>query len=290
MSDSTRHPPTRFGTCSWKYDSWRGIVYSDAPKLDYLAEYARRFDCVEVDQWFWSLFGPDQLRLPSRELATEYAAAVPKSFRFAVKMPNALTLTHYHPKTKTEPLVPNPHFLSADLLNRTLDALAPMREKLGPVMLQFGYLNRLMVESQGVFLERLASFAEALPRDLDWFVEPRNPQWLNGAYFGLLRQLDLGHVFQQGYYMPPVSRVYGQHAEKLSDRAVIRLHGPDREAMDERAGKDWSRIVEPRDGEINALAVVLGDLRRRGKKAWIFANNHYEGCAPLTIQRIKERL
>ena len=42
--------------------------------------------------------------------------------------------------------------------------------------------------------------------------------------------------------------MYGQHAEKLSDRPVIRLHGPDREAMDERAGKDWSRIVEPRDG------------------------------------------
>ena len=67
--------------------------------------------------------------------------------------------------------------------------------------------------------------------------------------------------------------MYGQHAEKQADRAVIRLHGPDREAMDERAGKDWSRIVEPRDGELSALAVVLGDLRRRGKKAWMFVNN-----------------
>ena len=84
--------------------------------------------------------------------------------------------------------------------------------------------------------------------------------------------------------------MYGQHAEKQADRAVIRLHGPDREAMDERAGKDWSRIVEPRDGELSALAVVVRDLQKRGKKAWIFENNHYEGCAPLTIQRIKERL
>ena len=84
--------------------------------------------------------------------------------------------------------------------------------------------------------------------------------------------------------------MYGQHAEKQADRAVIRLHGPDREAMDERAGKDWSRIVEPRDGELSALAVVVRDMQKRGKKAWIFANNHYEGCAPLTIQRIKERL
>ena len=88
-----------------------------------------------------------------------------------------------------------------------------------------------------------------------------------------------------------IREVYGQYAEKLSDRAVIRLHGPDREGMDERSGKDWSRIVEPRDGELSALAVVLGDLRRRGKKAWIFVNNHhFEGCAPLTIQRMRERL
>ena len=84
--------------------------------------------------------------------------------------------------------------------------------------------------------------------------------------------------------------MYGQHAEKQADRAVIRLHGPDREGMDERAGKDWSRIVEPRDGELSALAVVVRDMQKRGKKAWLFVNNHYEGCAPLTIQRIKERL
>ena len=90
--------------------------------------------------------------------------------------------------------------------------------------------------------------------------------------------------------MPPVARVYGQYADKLTGRAVIRLHGPDREAMDERSGKDWSRIVDPRDGEVNALAVVVRDLHKRGKKAWVFANNHYEGSAPLTIQRIKERL
>lgn len=45
------------GTCSWKYASWRGLVYSDAPHPNYLAEYARHYDTVEVDQWFWSLFG-----------------------------------------------------------------------------------------------------------------------------------------------------------------------------------------------------------------------------------------
>ena len=54
--------------------------------------------------------------------------------------------------------------------------------------------------------------------------------------------------------------------------------------------RSWSRIVEPRDGELSALNVVLSDLRRRGKKAWIFVNNHFAGCAPLTIERMRERV
>jgi uncharacterized protein YecE (DUF72 family) len=46
------------GTCSWKYPSWRGLVYSDSGQ-NYLQEYAQHYSCVEVDQWFWSLCAAD---------------------------------------------------------------------------------------------------------------------------------------------------------------------------------------------------------------------------------------
>ena len=46
----------RIGTCSWKYDSWRGLVYRDQAKKNYLQEYSELYDTVEIDQWFWSLF------------------------------------------------------------------------------------------------------------------------------------------------------------------------------------------------------------------------------------------
>jgi uncharacterized protein YecE (DUF72 family) len=124
------------GTCSWKYDSWRGLVYSDAPQLNYLQEYATQYDCVEVDQWFWSLFGPDKVKLPDPSVVKEYAESVPDSFRFGIKLPNALTMTHFRPKRKTDPLVVNPHFMSRDLLHRFLDTLKPMHGKVGPLMLQ----------------------------------------------------------------------------------------------------------------------------------------------------------
>ena len=90
--------------------------------------------------------------------------------------------------------------------------------------------------------------------------------------------------------VPKPDYLAGQHADKLTDRVVVRLHGPDREAMDERSGKDWSRIVEARDSEIAALAGMLRDLRKPNRKTWVFVNNHYEGCAPLTIRRIQEKM
>ena len=75
----------RVGTCSWKYPSWAGLVYSRAEGIDYLAEYARKYSTVEVDQWFWTL-------KPSPSDVERYRVAVPGDFRFTVKAPNALTL------------------------------------------------------------------------------------------------------------------------------------------------------------------------------------------------------
>ncbi|MBU1341751.1 MAG: DUF72 domain-containing protein [Proteobacteria bacterium] len=76
------------GTCSWKYDSWKGLVYSDNVGENYLSEYANFYNIVEVNQWFWSLFG-DKVVLPKSETVSEYVGSVPKDFRFSVKVPMA---------------------------------------------------------------------------------------------------------------------------------------------------------------------------------------------------------
>jgi uncharacterized protein YecE (DUF72 family) len=278
------------GTCSWKYDSWRGLVYSEAPHHNYLAEYARKYDCVEIDQWFWSLFGPCKVILPQPKTVAEYANAVPPGFRFGVKMPNSLTLTHFRPKTKSDPLVPNPNFLSVDLLRAFLDQLAPLKPYLGPMMFQFEYLNRDKMPSQAEFQDRLGGFVSQLPQDYCWCVESRNPNYLNERYFNFLHANGLAHVFEQGYYMPPVLEIYQRHADQLSETTVIRLHGPDRGAIEERTGKAWNHIAEPRDTDLNALAEVVKGLQKSKRNVWVFANNHFEGCAPLTIDRLKQRI
>jgi len=108
------------GTCSWKYPSWEGLVYSKKKPTNYLQEYSRHYNTVEVDQWFWSLFAGDKVVLPRADVIREYAASVPENFRFCVKVPNSITLTHHYKKNKSDPLAANPHFLSIDLMQRFL--------------------------------------------------------------------------------------------------------------------------------------------------------------------------
>jgi len=48
--------PSHVGTCSWKYDSWQGLIYPENKPFNYLQEYSHHYRIVEIDQWFWSLF------------------------------------------------------------------------------------------------------------------------------------------------------------------------------------------------------------------------------------------
>lgn len=44
----------RLGTCSWSTEDWRGTIYgADTAKADFIAEYARSFNTVEVDSTFY---------------------------------------------------------------------------------------------------------------------------------------------------------------------------------------------------------------------------------------------
>jgi len=157
-------PFLRIGTCSWKCDSWKGLYYDEDKKYgarDYLPDYARHLDTVEVDQWFWSLF-PGGIKLPDADTVRQYTDCVPNDFVFTIKAPNALTLTHFYakqpPAHREFANRPNPHFLSLDLLRQFLDRLSPMATKLGPILFQFEYLNRQKMPSLRAFLDRLETF------------------------------------------------------------------------------------------------------------------------------------
>jgi len=289
-------PWLRVGTCSWKYDSWKGLIYDPHKPYradDYLADYARRLNSVEVDQWFWSLFS-GSARLPDQRLVKSYGEAVPDDFVFSVKAPNALTLTHrYGAKSgaageRTGP--PNPQFLSLDLLRKFLDILAPWGKKLGPVMFQFEYLNKQKMPSREAFQDKFGAFIRQAPKGLAYALETRNPNYLSPEFFAFLKELDVGFVGLEGYYMPPLASVFEKFDPRTSSSLVLRLHGTERQGIEKVTGEHWDKIVAPRPEALQAAARIVRVNRRRKVLTFLNVNNHFEGSAPLTIERFLKEL
>jgi uncharacterized protein YecE (DUF72 family) len=291
----------RIGTSSWKYDSWEGIIYEPGSGRSYLEQYAAHYDTVEIDQWFWSLFESPEPRLPDPATAAEYARAVPDDFRFTIKVPNSITLTHHYQRDKSRPLRPNPHFFSPELFCEFLRRIEPLEGRIGALILQFEYLNRQKMPGLSAFLEQLEGFLARVPRPVPFALECRNPNYLGATLFRFLRRHDLAPCFLQGYYMPDVRSVAGRWEAALAEEtgeaggtggrtAILRLHGPDREGMDRASSKRWDRLLAPKDAEIEGIAELISRFLGRKLDLYVNVNNHYEGSAPLTIDRIREAL
>ncbi len=278
------------GTCSWKYDSWRGLIYPEQGPVNYLREYSYYYHTVEIDQWFWSLFTGDRVVLPKPETVQEYADSVPEDFIFTIKVPNSITLTHHYNKDKKAALQPNPYFLSSELFQRFIDSLEPLSGHIGPLIFQFEYLNKKKMATKTAFFEHFQRFTEHLPKGFTYCLEIRNPNYLCSEYFSFLSASNLHHVFLHGYYMPAIFAVYDEYKELLGDLAVIRLHGPDRKDIETQSKNKWNQIIAPKDSDLARLKEMITGLRNNGVKTFLYVNNHFEGSAPRTISRINEML
>ncbi len=289
-------PNLRIGTCSWKYPSWKGLIYD--PNItykpnDYLSDYAKHFNTVEIDQWFWSLF-PTGIKLPDPETVRIYNDSVPDDFLFTIKAPNAITLTHHYSKQpakhKNIANQPNDYFLNIDLLKSFLDIIHPMGKKLGPIMFQFEYLNKQKMPSLKQFLEQLSEFFSSAPQEFDYAVEIRNPNYLKKEYSEFLKNRNLSTVLIEGYYMPPVSELVKKFDISAGKTLIIRLQGPDRQKIEKLSGKKWGRIVSAQDKSLKSVARIVKDSAEQGRKVIVNINNHYEGCAVMTIERLMKML
>ena len=133
----------------------------------------------------------------------------------------------------------------------------------------------------------LEVFLQGLPKNYQYCIESRNPNYLKNEYFDFLAERHLGPVFLQGYYMPSIFELYEKFKNRLSDPIVLRLHGADRQGIEKRTNNVWDTIVEPRDGELLQLKGMVNDLLKKRHQVFINFNNHYEGCAPRTIESLK---
>lgn len=286
----------RIGTCSWKFESWKGLYYEPGKSYragDYLPDYAKYLNSVEIDQWFWSLF-PGGNRLPELGAVKAYADGVPDDFVFTVKVPNSVTLTHFYKRQSRQNLAfagqPNKHFFDLELLEKFLERLTLMEEKLGPLMFQFEYLNKNKMSSKEEFFKKFGAFISNAPKGYSYAVETRNPNYLSVEFFDFLKEYKLGYVYLDGYYMPPIGEVFEKYQPATTDFAVVRLHGGDRKEIEKTTGEIWNSVAAPKPKGLESAARIVKANQQRGMRTYVNVNNHYEGSAPLTIDRFLDVL
>lgn len=294
---AARLPSTlRFGTSTWSFPGWAGIVYGgayDEAKLarDGLAAYARHplLRAVGVDRSFYA-----PLTAPTLE---RMAAAVPGDFRFLMKAHAALTT----PKSARRPafLQGAPEvFLDADYATRVVvdPARRLLGEKLGVVLFQFSPLGERVLRHRALLLERLGAFLAALPRGVTYACEWRDAAMLGPDYHATLAAAGAVHGLCAHPRMPPVDEQCGDAggtaAEPSAGPLVIRwlLRG-DRGYDEARAEyAPFDRLCDPDPAVRGRIAALLSGAAACGREAMLIVNNKAEGSAPLSIAALAERM
>ncbi len=241
------------GTQGWAYKSWVGNFYpEDTPSRNFLPEYARRFRAVEIDA---TAYGT-----PRVETVQQWYNATPADFRFTAKFPQTIT----HDKMLHDAEAETAHFLATVRL---------LGEKLGPLLIQFPY--QFKADEFG----RLADFLAALPADFRYAVEVRHRSWLNDQFFDLLVRHRVALALTDYAYMPRLERT-------TADFTYIRWLGNRKDIPDNA----YERVRISRDAELDRWSQTIARLLDQGTIVWGFANNHYQGHSPATVNALMERL
>ena len=287
-------PLIRFGTSSWTYPGWKGLVYQrDYPATGavakQLAEYARwpLFRTVGIDSFFY--------RPPSIATLTSYAEALPPGFRCVSKVWDRITAHAFNsPRDIAHRGERNPDWLDPELF--IAEVLDPMRQHfsdhLGPLVFEFQAITKRDALSTEQFIQALDRFLDALPGGVPYAVEVRNPEFLSPAYFAVLREHGVAHVFNAWTRMPPIGEQLLLHESITADfvvaRALLRPGRTYAQAVDAFAPYDHIQEENPAlRADLVALARTAINLRI---PAYVIANNRAEGCSPLTIAAVARLL
>jgi uncharacterized protein YecE (DUF72 family) len=255
----------RLGTSAFTAAGWEEAFYPAGMKpADYLSYYATRFDTVELDNTFY--------RTPAISTVKGWYAKTPPGFLFAAKVPQVIT----HEKALVD--------CDQDF-HDFLKAMDNLGEKLGPLLLQFGYFNRKAFPGVNEFLARLVPFLKKIPAGYRFVVEIRNKNWLVPPFIDALREHHVGLALVDQAWMPRPKQLFERFDPITSDLAYVRWLG-DRKGIEEKT-KTWNKIIVDRTAELGDWVEVLKKVHERKIQILAFANNHYAGFGPGTIEEFR---
>ncbi|RYZ50745.1 MAG: DUF72 domain-containing protein [Sphingobacteriales bacterium] len=226
------------GTSGWHYKDWKGEYYPAGLKTsEWLPYYTRDFKTTEINNSFY--------RLPNIETVKCWNDCVPEDFKFSPKFSRYLTQM----KKLKDP---------EDPFKRFFTVFEPMREKLGPVLLQ--------LPPQLPYKEdRLREVLELIRNHYNEFLfalEVRHETWMCEESIALLREYGVAFtISQQGVGWP--------YAEHLTAKHVyVRFHGP---------GKLFASPYS--DEMMQEYALKFRSWAKKGHEVWVYFNNDWFGYA-----------
>lgn len=247
------------GTQGWNYPAWVGPFYpagTRAPGM--LSLYARAFATVEVDSTFYAI--------PAEPVVRGWYERSRPGFLFALKVPQEIT----HERRLVD---------AADPLARFVERARLLRDRLGPLLLQMPP----DWAATKVAREALSAFLPALPPDLRFAIEFRDPRWLDDDTLTLLRGHGVAVALVEGRWVKREEMLAMAEAP-TADFAYLRWMGPDRSLT------DYSHVQVDRDAELDAWAVAVRGIAGRVRDVFGYFNNHFQGHSPESARRMQERL
>ena len=224
------------GTSGWSYKDWKGLYYPEKLKpIQYLHYYSGEFKCVEINTSFY--------HLPKAKTIVNWTIAVPDDFRFCPKL--SRYISHYQKLHDAE-----------ESLCLFFDLFDPVKEKLGPVLIQLP----AQVPFQPEVAETFFALLKKNYADYEFALEIRHESWLEPQSVQLLQQYDISLVIAQSG-MP-----YPYHEILTAKHVYLRFHGP---------GKLYASKYHP--NTMRAYARKCVRWLREGHTIWIFFNNDYFG-------------
>ncbi len=283
----------RFGTSSWTFKGWQGVVYRKryATPQDFtqhaLAEYAEfpLFRTVGVDRSFYEPIAEPELRA--------YAAQVPSDFRFVQKVWAGVSSPVLDVRSGGESKV---------VVNETfLDPLVFLRDQLLPTLNALGSQHGVFLlsisPSRGslrrvMFEDKLEAFLRELPPGTRIAVELRELRFATKRYFALLNEFGAVHCLNHWTNMPRIADQMKEPHVLDGPFVLARLMLPQGRRYDSMKAKfePFNRIVEIAPTMRADVAQLVRRTGELGKETYVLVNNKVEGSSPLTVVGIAEEI
>lgn len=253
VADAVSAVRWRLGTMGLAYKEWLGNVYPPSlPASAWLRCYATQFDAIEMNTTFYATPDEDRLRA--------WREATGPEFRFAIKV--GKHITHDTPLVEAPPL-----------LRSFIDAVRPLEEKLGPLLLQLGPHHRARE------LGAIRYLLRSVPRDVRLALELRHRSWRHERVFPELCDL------LREYNVALVGLDHEDHPEqatlvRTADFVYVRLVG-----RHGRFNTQSHELLDPTTDLERWRQQLAAHVSETPGDAWVLFNNDYAGHGPTTLRR-----